>query len=559
MSLNIKSHPSPHLKVGRKGYKPEAIVIHIMEGTLWGSTSWFKDPVSEVSAHYGIAKDGKEKHQYVKEKDTSYHAGRVHNPSWELIKPFGENKYINPNYYTIGIEHEGYENTEWDEDMYKASAELISEICKRWSIPVDRNHIIGHNEIYSKKSCPGYKVDLDKLVEMARDIHNNNEEPGIPKLNPNVYNVIEQSGEVKIITDLNIRKGNPSTRSMKVRTVKAGNILDYQGWVSNGQEVKSITKWYFNNKNEYFWSGGTEIVNQDSDIVKDCNFFKTRKKFINYNKSIKNIPDDWRATKGEGIKIAVLDSGIYEHDDLKTALEKGLKENFSGSQANDIIGHGTRCAGIIAANSQTSTGIIGVAPKAILYDVKVTNSKSVHPIDIINTLNVLINKDVQVISMSFKIPKINKYLKHIDKIEKIITEEIKNGKVFISAAGENDILRDVIDFPASIPGCITIGAVDKSFINRSAFNFSDKLDFITPLIDIYSTDIKNNNEYSCDKGCSFSVPFISGIAALILKKFNPENNITEFVRTKLLEQSINVGQINFDLENYCPIINPKKL
>ncbi|MCD4789634.1 MAG: S8 family serine peptidase [Bacteroidales bacterium] len=554
MTLNIKSHPSPHVKVGRKGYKPEAIVIHIMEGTLWGSTSWFQDPDSKVSAHYGIAKDGKEIHQYVKEKDTSYHAGRVHNPSWELIKPFGENKYINPNYYTIGIEHEGYENSEWDEDMYKASAELISEICKRWSIPVDRNHIVGHNEIYSKKSCPGYKVDLDKLVDMARDIYNNNVEPGIPKSDPGIYNIIEQSGKVKTKTDLNIRKGNPSTRSMKVRTVKAGNILDYLGWVSNGQEVKSITKWFYNDKNEFFWAGGVETINQDSGIVKDCKFYKTQKKFIDYNKSIKNIPDDWRATKGKGIKIAVLDSGIYEHKDLKIALEKGLKENFSGSQANDIIGHGTRCAGIIAANSQTSNGITGVAPQAIIYDVKVRSDEfGIEPISVKNAIKWAVQKKVNIISMSFDIPKDN-------EIEKMIKKGVENGIIFIAAAGDNNRLnRPQIDFPANIDECIAVGAIDNKFLKDGIFNFPGQLDIISPFIDIYSTDIKNNDEYSCDKGCSFSVPFISGIAALILKKFNPENNITEFVRTKLLEQSIDVGQINFDLKNYCPVINPKEL
>src|SRR5881275_244407 len=109
--MNILNRATTNFVPGRKGYSPIAIVVHIMEGTLSGTDSWFANPVSQVSAHYGLGKSG-EVHQYVKETDTAWHAGRVNAPSWKLIKASG-NKYINPNYYTIGIEHEGNEDTEW--------------------------------------------------------------------------------------------------------------------------------------------------------------------------------------------------------------------------------------------------------------------------------------------------------------------------------------------------------------------------------------------------------------------------------------------------------------
>lgn len=43
----------------RDNYKPEFVVIHIMQGTMEGTISWFKNPTSEVSAHYLIGKDGR--------------------------------------------------------------------------------------------------------------------------------------------------------------------------------------------------------------------------------------------------------------------------------------------------------------------------------------------------------------------------------------------------------------------------------------------------------------------------------------------------------------------
>src|SRR6202034_4455546 len=105
-------------------------------------------------------------HQFVEEQDTAWHAGGITAPSWRLIKKVGNSIYVNPNYYTIGIEHEGTVDTDWKDSMYESTSTLIAEISKRWNIPIDRNHIIGHHEIYAVKACPGHKVDFDKLIAL---------------------------------------------------------------------------------------------------------------------------------------------------------------------------------------------------------------------------------------------------------------------------------------------------------------------------------------------------------------------------------------------------------
>ena len=155
---------SPNFWDNRNGFKPEAIVIHIMDGTLVGTDSWFADSQSQVSAHYGIGQSG-EIHQYVKEEQAAWHAGKINSPSWNLLKPG-----INPNYYTIGIEHEGKPETIWPDDMKKASAVLIRSICQRWNISIDREHIIGHYQIDSvrRPNCPAYnKAIIDELISLA--------------------------------------------------------------------------------------------------------------------------------------------------------------------------------------------------------------------------------------------------------------------------------------------------------------------------------------------------------------------------------------------------------
>lgn len=155
---------TPNFTKGRGTFKPEIIVIHIMAGSIEGTDSWFADPASQVSAHYGVGYRG-EVHKYVNEEDTAWHAGRVKNPTFSLYKPG-----INPNIYTIGIEHEGMNlSVDSTPEQKKASAALIAEISTRWNIPLDRDHIIGHYQIFSDKPyCPGTdKSVIDELIKMA--------------------------------------------------------------------------------------------------------------------------------------------------------------------------------------------------------------------------------------------------------------------------------------------------------------------------------------------------------------------------------------------------------
>jgi N-acetylmuramoyl-L-alanine amidase len=233
---------SPNKDKGREGFKPEAIVIHIMEGTLKGTDAWFLNKESGVSAHYGIGKDG-EIHQYVGESDRAWHAGRIVGPTWRLLKPD-----INPNWYTIGIEHEGREDTPWSNALYKASARLIDAICRRWAIPCDRDHIIGHREIRSDKTCPGFEVDLDRLIEMAT----------ANQQHPDTFNFVKKPGIVKTCIDVNIRQQAPTTAAPVVRAVKNGKKLSYQGWTSNGLTVNGNAHWYKDSDGNYFWAGATE-------------------------------------------------------------------------------------------------------------------------------------------------------------------------------------------------------------------------------------------------------------------------------------------------------------
>ncbi len=158
----MKQELSPNFTNKRGQYKPEIVVIHIMAGSLAGTVAWFKNPASQVSSHYGVGLNG-EVVQFVKEEDTAWANGRVNNPTSKIVKEKGGN----PNNYSISIEHEGYDLSKAPQSQIDASKELIKDICERNGIPLDRDHVIGHYEIYSlKPNCPSTdKTIIDKLIE----------------------------------------------------------------------------------------------------------------------------------------------------------------------------------------------------------------------------------------------------------------------------------------------------------------------------------------------------------------------------------------------------------
>lgn len=159
---------SPNYSPVRMGV--EAVVIHLiddeMDNDIKGTDYWFRSPGSGVSAHYAVSSGG-DVHQYVTEQMSAFHAGRVYKPTWALLKKI-EGRIASPNIYTIGVEHEGRPDDEWPEAMLEASAKLVAQICSRHRIPKDRDHIIGHRELNSLKTCPGNWIDLKKYVDRVR-------------------------------------------------------------------------------------------------------------------------------------------------------------------------------------------------------------------------------------------------------------------------------------------------------------------------------------------------------------------------------------------------------
>lgn len=157
--MNIIWNPSPNYTSGRRNRNIIAIVDHITAGSYPGCLSWLCNTAAKSSAHYLITKTG-QVYQLVREADTAWHAGIVNKPSWKL------HDGTNPNFRTIGIEHECLSGGQLTEPQYQATLQLHKELCEKYNIPIDRNHIIGHYEINSvdRPGCPGPNFPWTRLM-----------------------------------------------------------------------------------------------------------------------------------------------------------------------------------------------------------------------------------------------------------------------------------------------------------------------------------------------------------------------------------------------------------
>lgn len=135
-------------------YTIDRVVIHVTQSDFATAVKIFRDPLHAAATHYVVrARDGRTV-QMVRELDVAYHAA---------------NRDFNDR--SIGIEHEGFVDRpeNFTEEMYRSSARLTAHICKRYDIPVDREHIIGHHEVPgADHTDPGRHWDWKRYLRYVR-------------------------------------------------------------------------------------------------------------------------------------------------------------------------------------------------------------------------------------------------------------------------------------------------------------------------------------------------------------------------------------------------------
>ncbi|THF74057.1 S8 family serine peptidase [Cohnella fermenti] len=218
--------------------------------------------------------------------------------------------------------------------------------------------------------------------------------------------------------------------------------------------------------------------------------------------------------KGDGVKIAILDTGISSHLDLNIAGGTNFVEGVTGYA--DDNGHGTHVAGTIAAKDNNS-GIVGIAPGASIYAVKVLKANGTGTYaQVIQGIEWAIENHMDIISMSFT------GADESEALHQAIQEANDAGIVLVAAAGNLGAGTETEMYPALFDEVISVGASTQSNVRANLSSTGSQLDLVAPGVDIYSTS--SNGGYEFRSGTSMAVPHVTASAAVLLSKY-PEMDV----------------------------------
>ncbi len=229
---------------------------------------------------------------------------------------------------------------------------------------------------------------------------------------------------------------------------------------------------------------------------------------ITWNIARVDAPAAWNYTQGDGVRVAVIDTGIdYNHPDLSMNVAGGYNA-ITGSNTKaaymDDNGHGTHVSGIIAADGER---LVGVAPHAKLYAVKVLDADGNG--DLSNVIKGVIwatNEHIPVANMSLGTDQPSPAL------EQAVEYAALEGTVIVASAGNSS--GGPVTYPAAYPYVIAVSASDSDNNLASFSSVGPQVAFIAPGQDILSAWL--NGGYANISGTSMAAPHVTGLVALSL-------------------------------------------
>ncbi len=221
---------------------------------------------------------------------------------------------------------------------------------------------------------------------------------------------------------------------------------------------------------------------------------------------------------GAGINVAVIDTGIdCGHPDLSPNCVYGVNYVTPGQIPFDDYGHGTHVAGIVGARDN-GVGVIGVAPEAALYAVKVLNSSGSGSWSAVASGIVWATQNgMDVINMSLGGTTFSQ------AVADAVKAASDNGVLVVSAAG-NAGCCNTVRYPAKLPESMAIAAVDQRDRWAGFSSTGPEVDVAAPGVDILST-VPTGSCTLCDpsgykklSGTSMATPHVSGTGALLMSR-----------------------------------------
>lgn len=248
-----------------------------------------------------------------------------------------------------------------------------------------------------------------------------------------------------------------------------------------------------------------------------------------WNLRMINMPKAWDRSKGKGVVVAVIDTGIAYEDyqefrqvpDLKgVKFVTGYDFVNDTEHANDDQSHGTHVAGTIAQATNNGEGVAGVAFEATLMPVKVLNHfGSGNTADIADAIRFAADHGAKVINMSLGGGGRSAVMEHAVEYARA------HGTVVVCAAGNGG--RGIVEYPAAYPGSVAVGAVGPTGTKAPYSSWGKELDIAAPGGDKSQGDqggiVQNTIDpqdpsksiYASFQGTSMATPHVAAVAALL--------------------------------------------
>ncbi len=206
---------------------------------------------------------------------------------------------------------------------------------------------------------------------------------------------------------------------------------------------------------------------------------------------------DW----GAGVKVAVLDSGVKNHETFEGVSIEHVKLVESGPEAN---GHGTSMASLIAGQEEPATG---VAQGAKLLDVWVADEKGMSNTGLVaEGIMAAVDRGAKVINIS-----LGSFGSSL-VLQNAVQYAMNQGVVIVAAAGNEQLTQ--LAYPAAYPGVVSVGAVDKQRKQAYFSNSGQGLVLSAPGVGILSA--YPNGEVVVGSGTSQATALVSGAVATLM-------------------------------------------
>lgn len=278
---------------------------------------------------------------------------------------------------------------------------------------------------------------------------------------------------------------------------------------------------------------------------------------VDWGQKLLGLPALWKATKGKGVKVAVLDTGWDQnHPDLQGAVVAEKDFTRSPVGPHDRNGHGTHVAGTIGAR-ENDRGVVGGAPECELIVAKVLgDGGSGSTRQIADGIRWALAEGADVISMSLGAPRPSR------TIHSAVKEAVAGGEFFVCAAGNEGPSLDTVGYPAGHPECVAVGAIDP---HKKVARFSSRgaqVDIVAPGVDVLSCYPPRN--YAKLSGTSMATPQVTSVVALMLAKHRlhggktPVRNQEELL-DHLRRTAVDLGPEGFDPGFGFGLIDPAAL